>query len=164
MFADLFKMLDQIKSDINSDSIHYKVLSLFEKYLENLNEKVLIKDVRIINKFVFVGLGFKDKSEEDFIDIEITKSNLEIRGNGFEMTFFYDIDKFKLLYERLITSFFKGDYRIISYFGNDKRKEAFGVIWNEDDLAFFNNQIEKVHFIGKKITDVYYQNGIILIK
>jgi hypothetical protein len=98
----------------------------------------------------------------EYIDLEITKSNIEIRGDGYELTYFFDTNDFELNYKNLILAFFRGEYKVLTYLNKKGIKEAFSVIWNNENLKRFNNK-EGVFFSQGAIRDKLSKDGLEII-
>ena len=146
---------------LNTNSLHYKVVYLVVEMLDKLKSGIKSNKHAVVDGFISIELLNQEVSE--YIDIEITSSNIEIRGDGFEMLFFFDNELFKSNYSELLTSFFTGQYKIISYLGKGDKKEAFGIVWDKENLGCFNIEKEKVNFFRSPIEKQITKSGTSLI-
>ncbi len=161
MKKELIKRIKGILHRFSQDSFHSQLLLLIIKMLQRLKPNIKISRYEVIDDFVSFEL--LNQGLLQYIDIDITKSNIEIRGDGFEMIYFFDRDSFKLKYMDLIVSFFKGHYKVLSYLRERGKKEAFGVIWNSENLKSFNNKKESVNFFKGEVKEEHSRDGLELI-
>lgn len=161
MKKELINEIEGVAHRLGQDSFHSQLLLLIVKMLQRLKTSVKINRYEVIDDFISIELLYQALPE--YIDLEITKSNIEIRGDGYEMIYFFDEDSFQLNYKDLIVAFFKGDYKVISYLGEKGKKEAFGVIWCSENLKNFNNHKEGVNFFKGIIKEEFPKDGLDLI-
>lgn len=161
MKEELINKIEEVVNGLGQNSFHSQLLQLIVKMLQKLKPDIIINRYLVIDDFVSIELFHKGLS--DYVDIEITKSNIEIRGDGYEMIYFFDRDSFELKYTDLIVAFFKGEYRVMSYFGEKGKKEAFGIIWNNESLMSFNNEKEGVNFFKEAIKKSFSKDGLEIV-
>ena len=158
MKEELIKKMEDLLSRSSQNSIHSMLLLLMMDMIRKLKPVVNINKFEVVDSFVSIELLHRDILE--YVDIEVAKSNIEMRGDGYEMIYFFDSKYFKSKYTNLLTSFFKGEYTVASYMGKDGKKEAFGIIWNDKNLDCFNNEKEEVGFFRGLVTTKVSKDGL----
>jgi hypothetical protein len=161
MKEELINKIEVVVHRLGKDSFHAQLLLVIIKMLQRLKPDAKINRYEVIDDFVSIELLYQTLPE--YIDIEITKNNIEIRGDGYEMIYFFDRNSFELKYMDLIAAFFKGDYKVLSYLGEKGKKEAFGVIWDNENLKSFNNQKEGVNFFEGAVKEEFSKDGLEIV-
>lgn len=161
MKEELINKIKGVVQRLGQDSFHSRLLLLIIKMLRSIKPDVKINRYEVIGDFVSIELLYQTLSE--YIDIEIAKSNIEIRGDGYEMIYFFDGKSFELKYRDLIVAFFKGDYKVLSYLDKKGKKVAFGVIWNNENLKSFNDQKECVTFFKVAVKEEFSKDGLKIV-
>jgi hypothetical protein len=161
MKDDLINKISKLIAKLKKDNIQAKLLIMIIEMLKRLKSEYSINRYDVINEFVAIEII--DKNLIHYINIEVTNSNIEFRGDSFEMVYFFDNPSFALDYKDIIMSFFEGKYNVISYFSKKLKKEAFGVVWDNRELSEYDNLKEAVRFIRSKVIREFKERGLKLI-
>lgn len=161
MKHELINEIQKVVLKKDENSVYSKVLSIIEKMIYELKSNVKIIAYDVVKDFFSIEL--LDEESLEHFDIDVSMNNIEIRGDGYELIYFFDDSLFASKCDVLMFSFFSGRYTVISYLGEDHKKEAFGIIWKDEDLAHFNNEREGVRFFKSPIVSRITRTGLNMI-